>query len=141
MTTENTNGDAFIIHISGFVSYIFLLGGIIAPFLIWKLKKENNEYIDHHAKEAINFNISFVLYNILIVLCFIPFVILKLLHTNTLNFGALDDLISIPFQFPLLGVSVFFLLTVIKVAFIIIAALKANKGEYYTYPFSFKFIK
>ena len=58
--SENTN--AFLIHISAFAGLIFPFGNIITPLVAWQTLKDRSPFLDEHGKEAINFNISYALY-------------------------------------------------------------------------------
>jgi uncharacterized Tic20 family protein len=62
MTTINNTSTAFLIHISALASYIFPFGGVLAPLIIWQIKKDESYYIDEQGKSAVNFNLSFALY-------------------------------------------------------------------------------
>ena len=73
MTTKNDNSSAFLIHISAFAGYFFPLGGVIAPLIFWQVKKDDSEFLDEQGKEAVNFNLSFLLYTFILGLTFIPF--------------------------------------------------------------------
>ena len=65
---------AAIAHVSGgFGSVVFLAGCIVFPLLIWIFKRsESILFIDHQAKEALNFQITmFICFVIVILLCFV----------------------------------------------------------------------
>lgn len=128
MQHNNQNTNAFLIHISAFAGYLFPLGSIITPLILWQTLKERSTFLDEHGKEAVNFNISFGLYIFIVSASFIPF-----LFGGHHGYGGL---------FGILGfASLAGLIALIKIALIIIAAMKANKGELYHYPFTIKFIK
>lgn len=140
--SENTN--AFLIHISSFAGYLFPLGSIITPLILWQTLKEKSSYLDEHGKEAVNFNISFGLYIFILGASFFSFFFGNIFH--------LFDGVNVDFDFGnhhshhnffgFIGVgSIALIVSLIKVALIIIAAMKANNGELYKYPFTIKFIK
>ncbi len=89
------------------------LVGFIGPLIIWLIKKDEYAFVDDQGKEAVNFQISIVIYAI------VSFVL---------------TLILIGFLL-LLAVIVFNIVCIIK------AALKANNGERYRYPMSIRIIK
>lgn len=102
-----------ILHLSQLLNIVSGLGGIIVPIILWQLKKNEVAHMEEHAKEIINFQISFYIYFILAgLLCFliIGFVIL-----------------------PILGL--------ISLIFPIMNGIKANNGEAVSYPFTIQFIK
>jgi len=102
------------IHLSGLCHYVLPIPGaaIVAPLVLWSMKKEDSPYIDEHGKEAINFQISILIYLVVsAVLClvFIGFVL-----------------------FP--AVLLFQLIACI------FAGLKANDGEMMRYPMNIRFL-
>ncbi len=105
---------AMICHLAGLAGFVVpMIGNIVAPLIVWQIKKEENPFIDEQGKEAVNFQISMSLYMaICIPLCFICI-------------GA--------FLVPAVGI--FYLI------FLLIAAVKANDGHHYRYPLTIRFIK
>src|SRR5215203_6406050 len=99
-------------HLSSVIAWS--LGGMtfIGPLIVWLIKKDQSPFIADQAKEALNFQIA----------CFIAALIC----------GAL--------MFVIIG---FFLLPVVaigNIVFSIIAAMEANKGVYYRYPYTIRLI-
>jgi uncharacterized Tic20 family protein len=87
--------------------------GFIAPLIIWLIKKGEDPFVDHHGKEALNFQITVAIALIVSwLLCFIcvGFVLLPAVW--------IADLV-----------------------FLIIASIKASNGEMYKYPLSIRLIK
>lgn len=143
MATKNENNNAFLIHISAFAGYFFPLGGIIAPLIFWQVKKDESEFLDTHGKEAVNFNLSFMLYTFILGLTFIPFIIGSILrNVNNMDHMHNDFFWDFPNMFGFIGgISILGLLGVFRFVLIILAAIKANNGEDYKYPLTIKFIK
>lgn len=142
MQHNNQNTNAFLIHISAFAGYLFPLGSIITPLILWQTLKERSTFLDEHGKEAVNFNISYSLYIFTLGLSFIPFFFGRIFN----GFDGIDiDFGGYHGHGGLFGIfgfaSVVSIVALIKVALIIIAAMKANKGEMYKYPLTIKFIK
>ncbi|AZJ31932.1 hypothetical protein SAMN05444344_1776 [Tenacibaculum mesophilum] len=142
MQHNNQNTNAFLIHISAFAGYLFPLGSIITPLILWQTLKERSTFLDEHGKEAVNFNISYSLYIFILGLSFIPFFFGRIFN----GFDGIDiDFGGHHGHGGLFGIfgfaSVVSIVALIKVALIIIAAMKANKGEMYKYPLTIKFIK
>ena len=142
MNNNDNNTNAFLIHISAFAGYLFPFGSIITPLILWQTLKDRDQFLDEHGKEAVNFNLSYGLYLFILSASFIPF-----FFTNFFN--AFDNLDHIDFGvdigygiFGFLGVaSAVGIIGLIKIALIVLASLKANKGETYRYPLTIKFIK
>ncbi len=72
-------------------------------------------YVDHHGKEAVNFNISF----------FIWLIVALIVGLALFVVGALLTV-------PIVGIAWFVL--------VIIGAVKASNGEYYRYPFTIRLV-
>ena len=100
-------------HLSALLGYFLPFGNIIGPLIIWFIKKDVSEIVNHQGKEAINFQL-------------------------TVTVGVL---ISIPLCFILIGFIFLIGLAIFDIVFIIIAAVKSYDGHQYEYPLSFKFLK
>ena len=85
----------------------------IAPLIIWLLKKGEDSYVENHAKESLNFQITFAI-----------FVIVAWLSI-----------------FVLIGALLFPAVIITYIVFAIIACIKAYKGEEYRVPLCIRFIK
>jgi len=104
---------AMLSHFSALCMFIFPLGNILAPLIIWLIKKEEMSFVEDQAKEVLNFQISMTIYLLISgILCFI--------------------LIGIPF---VIGLVIF------NVIITIIAGIKANDGKSYQYPINLRLIK
>ena len=144
MTYNNDKTNGFLIHACAFAGLLFPFGNIIVPFIAWQTLKERSPYLDHHGREAVNFNISYSIYILVLSAVFVPFTISTFFNDfwNWGNFGRtrIDiDSFNI-FGFVSLA-TLAGILTLVVIALIIVAALKAKEGEHYTYPFTIKFIK
>ena len=51
MQHNNQNTNAFLIHISAFAGYLFPLGSIITPLILWQTLKERSTFLDDHGKK------------------------------------------------------------------------------------------
>jgi uncharacterized Tic20 family protein len=100
-------------HLAAFLPIPF--GNVLGPFLVWQIKKNEFPSVEGHAKEALNFQIT------LLIALAGAFVI------ALLTFG--------------LGVILLPAVGVCGIVLVIIAALKANNGEPYRYPFTIRFLK
>ena len=103
-------------HLSGLAGFLPIVPGIgcvIAPLIVWQMKKEESPFIDENGKEALNFQISMLIYGVVAGLLILACVGMVLLPA----------------------------VVVVDVVFLIIAALKANKGEHYRYPLTIRLIK
>mgnify|MGYP002332331320 FL=1 len=144
MTQNNENTNAFLIHISAFAGFVFPFGSIITPLIVWQTLKDRSQFLDEQGKEAVNFNITYSLYMFILSLAIVPFFIRNLFNgwnnhsygfdwNFDLGFGSLFGIIGFASFAGIIGL--------IKIALIILASIKANKGENYRYPLTIKFVK
>ncbi len=101
-------------HLTAFSGYIGVpFGNIIGPLVVWLVKKEEMAFVDYHGKESLNFQISMLIYL----------------------------LISGVSIFAIVGIVLFPAVLIAGIVLTIIAAIKANGGEYYEYPLTIRFFK
>lgn len=142
---------AAIIHLSTFSKYFIPFGNFILPLVLWTSNKKESAFIDENGKHAINFQISILLYSLIIGIISIPvffhfafhFVnVFDLLEHNTHEFK-LDNLSDFSGNLILLLVIavVSLALFLLDVFSVVVATIKANKGETHRYPLSIAFIK
>ena len=89
--------------------------GFIVPLVVWLIHKDKADkgYLVDQSKEALNFQITLLM----------------------------GYVIGIVLSVILIGALLNFLLWVVCIIFSIIAALAANKGEAYRYPFAIRLVK
>lgn len=143
MKHNNENTNAFLIHISAFAGFIFPFGSIILPLILWQSLKTRSQFLDEQGKEAVNFNISYALYIFIISLTAIPLFLGRIFRNGwNHDHSHWDWSFDIGDLFGIFGFASFAgIIGLIQLALIILAAVKANKGEAYKYPFTIKFIK
>jgi len=93
-------------HLLGFFTSFF------GPLIIWLIKKDTMPFVDHHGKEALNFQITLA----------IAYVV-----------GGVTSLICI-------GWFILLAAWLADLIFSIIACIAASKGEYYKYPWCLRLI-
>jgi len=150
MITNHNKNLAAAIHLSTLSKFFIPLGNFIIPLIFWTINKEKSDFIDTHGKQAINFQLSVLLYTIIIGSLTIPLFLFGILNTihfpefwNSYHFDFhisrhdRFNIILLAFLFCLLTLAAF----VLEIVFIIIATSKANQGELYKYPITISFIK
>jgi uncharacterized Tic20 family protein len=148
--SENQKNVAAIVHLSTFSKFFIPFGNFLAPLILWTLNKEN-EFVDDHGKQAINFQLSILLYSIFIGLICLPFVIIfapdfvSLVdtidhHVDRISVHEIKNL-SGYFVIFLLAALLLFGLFVFELYCVISATMNAAKGRFYKYPLSIKFIR
>ena len=103
---------AMLTHLSALPGSFFVIGALVAPLVIWQIQKDKSAYVDYHGKEAVNFQITM----------------------------AIAFAVSFLLMFILIGIVLIWLVGVVWLVLTIVAAVKANNGEYYRYPISIRFI-
>ena len=104
---------AVIAHVLG------LFAAILGPLIIFLLKKDESPYVRRQAAEALNFGISMAIY--MTVYAIVSFLLI----------------------FVVIGFFMFFLIPVAVVGIAvlhIVAAMAANRGQDYKYPFTIRFV-
>lgn len=115
-----TNSDArmwaMLSHLLALVGLIVPFANIIAPLIIWQMKKNEYPFVDDQGKESLNFQITvFLAAIIFLVVSLVPFV------------GCLTMVL-------------FLALAAYALIFTIIGGIKANEGVRYRYPWALRLI-
>ncbi|MGW8127779.1 MAG: DUF4870 domain-containing protein [Stenotrophomonas sp.] len=100
-------------HLASLAGIVIPLGNLLGPLIVWLVKKDTMPFVADQGKEALNFNIT------VFIAAFVSGIL----------------------TLVLIG---FLLLIVVGIAWLvltILAALAANKGEAYRYPFTLRLIK
>ena len=90
-----------------------LLGGFLVPLIIYLVKKDESPFVADQAREALNFSITVTLASI----------------------------VSIPLIFVLVGILTLLATVVLGFIFPIVAAVAANRGEWYRYPVCIRLVR
>lgn len=102
---------AAMTHLSAFAMFVGV-PSVVGPLVMWLIKKDEDQYADLHGREAINFNLSFLIYGIASAVLIIALVGLFLLPAVLVAWFAL----------------------------VIVATMKASNGEFYRYPLTIRFL-
>lgn len=144
MLTQNEKNTSFLIHLSAYLGFIFPFGSIVGPIIMWSVNKEKSTYLDDNGREAVNFNLSYTLYLFILGMIAFPFAFRAFFR----HLRHMDDFENLNFHFDfdsLFGflsiASIITVLSVIKFILILVAAVKASRGEIYKYPLSINFLK
>ena len=148
MSENHEKNIATFIHLSTFSRFIIPFGNFIGPVVLWIANKEKSEFINNHGKQAINFQISILLYALILGLLTVPFFLFKFFSSlNFIDINAFDGIhlnISEPSPLLYLGGGLGALAVIgfiLELVFIVVASLKARDGELYHYPLSINFLK
>jgi uncharacterized Tic20 family protein len=151
METTTEKNTATFTHLSTLTQYFIPFGNYIFPILIWSSKKDKSEFIDHHGKQVLNFQLSMLMYSLILGLIAIPIFLVTIFQNIPFDAVIHDDNFVINhFSFEniggiavvaILAVVIFFSLKVAEFFLIIYAAIKTSNGEKYKYPLTIPFIK
>ena len=93
--------------------FIHFPGHLLGPLILWFIKRDDSPELDAHGKEAVNFQISMLIYSA----------------------------IAAVFCLVLVGFAFLAILWVLNAVFVIIAAIQASDGKFYRYPMTIRFIQ
>lgn len=113
LQTPDEKQMGMFLHLSQLINIIIPFGGVIAPIVLWQMKKDEMPAIDAHGKMVVNWMISVLIY--LVVSGVLTIILIGFLG--------------------LLAISI------LGVVFPIIGGIKANNGELWEYPLTIKFLK
>lgn len=115
LSPESERSFCIALNLLGLSGLIFSITcvHIIAPLILWVLKRSNSSLIDRTGKEVLNFQISWTIYLFISgALCFI-----------------------------LIGWLIFPFVTLGWLILMIRAVIKTSNGEFYAYPLTIRFLK
>lgn len=152
MLTQHHKNIAALTHLSALSKFLIPLGNFILPIVLWTLHKDKSDFVDQNGKQIINFQISILLYSVIIAAITIPLFLFGVLehislgdvingmhHNIDLN---INDSANIQFiTLAIVIIIVAILITVFEIVFIILATTKASNGEVYKYPLTINFLK
>ena len=105
---------AAFIHASALLGvFIHFPGHLLGPLILWLVKRDDSPELDAHGKEAVNFQISMLIYSA----------------------------IAAVFCLVLVGFVFLAILWILNAIFVIIAAIQASDGKFYRYPMTIRFIQ
>ncbi len=111
--SETERNWAMLCHLSAFAGFFFPFGGTIGPLICWLTRRDESSWVNINGKASLNFQLSMLLYIVL----------------------------AIPLCFIIIGIPIIMLLWTLKVICVIIASVKAPKGELFRYPLVIPFIQ
>jgi uncharacterized Tic20 family protein len=110
-TTSDQNLIVFI-HLGVLAGFIVPILGLVLPLVLWLTNRARPD-IERAGKEV----------------------------ANWLLFTAIASLVSLPFVFCYIGFLMLFAIAVAMLVCAIIGAVKASRGEFFSYPMTFRLIK
>ena len=87
---------------------------VLGPLIVWLMKKDTSEFVAHHARESLNFQITMLIVGVILIVA------------GWFTCGIAWALLAVVW----LG----------NVILSIIGAVKANEGQRWSYPFSIRLV-
>ncbi len=114
---NNTDVEKWLIflHLSQLLGWVFPFGNLLAPLILWQMKKDENLKIDEHGKAIVNWQLSLCIYGI----------------------------VAIVLSFILVGIPMLLAIFFVSVLCPILGPIKAynDNGNLYAYPMTLHFLK
>ena len=112
--TRDERTWGMLCHFSALLIFIGIpFSNILAPLIIWLIKKEEMPFVEDQGKEVLNFQISMTIY----LICSAILIVI------------------------LIGIPILIALGIFDFIITIIAAISANDGKSYRYPINLRLIK
>ena len=148
MNRNNQNIVAFFTHLSGLIQYAFPLFSILIPLIIWSTA-DTKLTVKRHAAEVFNFQLSVLIYSIVLAMIAIPFLVYgfgtfftwdEIITGADVNFSNFSNAI-VPLTFGFIFIGILALAKTAEFFLILYAATVAARGGFFNYPVCIKFIK
>lgn len=110
--TQDDRTWGMVAHLSALAGFLIPFGSVLGPLIVWLMKKDESDFVADQGKEALNFQITV----------------------------ALAGIVCLMLMFVIIGIFLLPALVIAAAIFSIIAAIEANKGNLYRYPFALRLI-
>lgn len=110
--TDEERTWAIVAHLAAFAGMVIPFGNIVGPLAVYLIKQDEGPFVEHHGKEAVNFQISMTIY----------FVVAALLIAVLIGFLLI----------AILGIA--------WLVLVVIAAMRASDRQRYEYPFTIRLV-
>lgn len=111
--TDDQKTYAMLMHLSLLLAAPAPFLSIVAPVIMWQVKKPGSRFIDDHGREAVNFHLSMLIYM----------------------------LASALLMFVVIGVVLLPAVYALGIVGIVLSSIAARHGEYYRYPMCLRFLR
>ena len=155
--TKHERNLSAVIHASTFSRFFIPFGNFLLPLVLWLANRKENAFVDYNGKQVLNFQISLLLYSVILGMISVPFVLgflPNIFEGGILNIRDFNEFNNISFHFDsdwfrlgrflwpigitgMLQLSLF----IINIVYTILGTIRTNEGEEFKYPITIKFIK
>lgn len=116
----STRSLEVLCHVSAVAGFMVPFGNIWGPLIVWLLKRDESPGVDAHGKEALNFQISWSIYGLVLTAVMVGLWLILL--------GWI--------LIPVLAIG-----WVAMVILTVIGSIKASNGQLYRYPLTIRFLQ
>jgi uncharacterized Tic20 family protein len=109
-------------NLSMLAHILAIIGGFVAPLIIWLIYRDRSALVGYHGKEQLNFQISLIIYWTGL------YIVATMLAVVTFGIGLF---LAIPLMIAL---------GIYAIVIMVVAGMAANRGEYYRIPLTIRFI-
>lgn len=113
MPDKDARTWGMLCHLLALTGWIIPFATILAPLIVWLIKKDEMPFVDDQGKESLNFQLTVFL----------------------------AAIVGVILTFILIGFFLLIALAIYQVIMVVIACMKANEGVAYRYPYTLRFIK
>lgn len=109
---------AMLCHLMTLSGFLIPFGNFLGPFIIWRWKRGESDFVDYHGKAILNYQIS-------VLVCMVGLIVVSIFTGFTAIFVG-----------PLFGILGLYTLVMVAVG-----AIKSRRGDYVAFALSSQFIK
>ncbi|EKT4519756.1 DUF4870 domain-containing protein [Flavobacterium psychrophilum] len=149
VSAKEKNYGTFI-HLSVLTKYFIPFGNYVLPIVLWASRKDSSKFTDYNGKQVINFQLSMLLYSVILLVVSIPILLFSIFNTVSFNdfdkgnfifeklcAGNVSGIVIV----ALVAIGLFCFMKIAEFFLIIYGAIKTNEGEYFKYPLVINFFK
>lgn len=130
---------SMLVHLSALSSLVTSgLGSILGPLIVWLIFRGRSDMVNFHGKRALNFNISFAIYFIILFVLMIPFFVIGIIADieQEIVDGFWETLALL-----IVAGLLMFVLGVVWLIWTIVAAVRASRGDPPGYILAIPFLR
>ena len=127
---------SMLVHLSALSSFLTSgAGGILGPLVVWLIFRGKSDMVNYHGKKALNFQISFLIYFIILFIAMISLFIVG-------SIAGEKDEIAAGFWPPLILLIIAMIaLGIVSLIWTIVAAVRASRGDPPGYILAIPFLR
>ncbi|MBF2092685.1 DUF4870 domain-containing protein, partial [Flavobacterium psychrophilum] len=84
VSAKEKNYGTFI-HLSVLTKYFIPFGNYVLPIVLWASRKDSSKFTDYNGKQVINFQLSMLLYSVVLLVVSIPILLFSIFNTVSFN--------------------------------------------------------